>query len=203
VQLLAAQPDIGALLLERLNPHHSLRNVELLTTAEVAGGLLRRLAVPAPDGLPQLGDIAEDLADSLPEQQNRLGRPVPGKWLNAACGLARDFATQADKLLVHTDLHYGNFLAGQREPWLAVDPKPVMGDPERAVPELLWTRLDEVDGAAGLRRLLAALVDAASLDAEAARGWAIVRCVDYWLWGLQAGLTGDPVRCQRILEVLG
>ncbi len=92
--------------------------------------------------------------------------------------------------------------AGERESWLAIDPKPVAGDPEHAVPELLWTRVDDVDGAKGIRLLLAVLVDSGALDAGLARGWAIVRCVDYWLWGADHGLTEDPKRCQRILEAL-
>jgi hypothetical protein len=35
-----------------------------------------------------------------------------------------------------------------------------------------------------------------------ARSWSIVRCVDYWLWALENGLTQDPERCQRIIEIL-
>ncbi len=46
------------------------------------------------------------------------------------------------------------------------------------------------------------LVVSGELDSETARGWAIVRSVDYWLWGLENGLTEDPRRCRRILEVL-
>jgi streptomycin 6-kinase len=34
-----------------------------------------------------------------------------------------------DALLLHTDLHAGNVLAAEREPWLAIDPKPYVGDP--------------------------------------------------------------------------
>ena len=102
-------------------------------------------------------------------------------------------------MLVHADLHYGNVLVGQRESWLAIDPKPVAGDPEHAVPELLWTRVDELEDAAAIRRLLAVLASSGELDGDKARGWAIVRGVDYWLWGLENGLTEDPKRCQRIL----
>jgi streptomycin 6-kinase len=50
--------------------------------------------------------------------------------------------------------------------------------------------------------LLAVLADSGELDGEKARGWAIVRCVDYWLWGLEHGLTEDPKRCRRILAAL-
>ena len=32
-------------------------------------------------------------------------------------------------VLLATDLHAGNVLAARREPWLAIDPKPFVGDP--------------------------------------------------------------------------
>ncbi len=111
-------------------------------------------------------------------------------------------ATCTNGLVVHADLHYGNVLAGTREPWLAIDPKPVSGEPEHAVPELLWTRVDEVADASGIRDLLAVLVESAQLDADKARAWAVVRCADYWLWGLEHGLTRDPKRCERIVNAL-
>jgi streptomycin 6-kinase len=40
------------------------------------------------------------------------------------------------------------------------------------------------------------------LDFEKARRWALVRCIDYWLWGLEHGLTEDPKRCRRIVDAL-
>ena len=202
VRLLAARPEVGALLLERLDAERSLERIPLSEAAEVAGRLLRRLAIPAPAGVPCLRELAADIEASLPERQQRLAQPIPPRWVDAAQSLARELGAAAGRLLVHADLHYGNVLAGEREPWLAIDPKPVAGDPEFAVPEMLWSRLDEADGATGLRRLLSALVDGAGLDASRARGWAIVRCVDYWLWGLENGLTEDPQRCRRILDVL-
>jgi hypothetical protein len=30
----------------------------------------------------------------------------------------------------------------------------------------------------------------------------LFRAVDYWLWGLAAGLTEDPLRCRRLVSVL-
>ncbi|WP_261808291.1 hypothetical protein [Nonomuraea sp. C10] len=38
------------------------------------------------------------------------------------------------------------------------------------------------------------------MDRRAAYAWAVLRSVEYWLWGLGAGLTEDPVRCARIVE---
>jgi streptomycin 6-kinase len=131
-----------------------------------------------------------------------LGHPLPRAWVDRAAALARALAADAGAALVHTDLHYGNVLAGPRRAWLAIDPRPVAGHPERSVPELLWWRLDPAAHPAEVRALLDALVAAGALDRTRARDWAIVRAVDYWLWGLAAGLTEDPVRCARILEAL-
>jgi len=203
VRLLDADPGAGVLLLERLNPRRTLFDLPWPAAAHVAAVLLRRLAsVAAPPGVPSLRQIAETIADGLPQRNERAGGPVPKPYLDAAAGLAREIGPSAGDRLVHADLHYGNVLAGEREPWLAIDPRAVAGDPEHAVPELLWARLNDVGGDAGLRRLLAILVSDAGLDPELAQSWAIVRCVDFWLWTLENGLTGHSASCQRIIEIL-
>jgi streptomycin 6-kinase len=202
VLLLDADPAAGALLLERLDPTRTLNSVDLGAAAQVAGRLLRRLAIAAPEGVRPLRAVADEIGGSLPGRQARLGRPVPEGWLAAAGALAHELGASAGDRLVHADLHHGNVLAGNREPWLAIDPKPVAGDPEHAVPELLWTRVDELQDARAIRRLLAVLAGSGELEVERARGWAIVRCVDYWLWGLEHRLTQDPKRCRRILAAL-
>jgi streptomycin 6-kinase len=136
----------------------------------------------------------------------------PARWVGQATGLAAELAADAGANLVHTDLHYDNILAGTRQPWLAIDPKAIAGDPELSVPELsvpelsvpelMWTRLDEAETASDIRALLAAITHAAALDPAMARAWTIVRAVDYWLWGLDHGFTEDPVRCHRLLDAL-
>ncbi|GAA2130199.1 aminoglycoside phosphotransferase family protein [Glycomyces algeriensis] len=202
VRLLDADDDAGALLLERLDSARSLRDLPLLDAAEIAGGLIRELAIPAPDGIRPLREAAAYVAETVHQRNELLGRPVPQPWADLAAGLARDLGGDTGSLLVHADLHYGNVLAGHRRPWLAVDPKAVSGDPEHSVPELMWTRLDEAPGPAGVHALLDTIVGAAELDAAKARSWVLVRAIDYWLWGLDAGLTEDPLRCHRLVEAL-
>lgn len=104
--------------------------------------------------------------------------------------------------LTHADLHYDNILPGEREPWLAIDPRARLGDPEISVAELLWTRVDEADGPDGIREMLDALVSSADLDPERARRRAVIRSADYFLWGLGHGLTIDPPRCRRVIDAL-
>jgi streptomycin 6-kinase len=47
------------------------------------------------------------------------------------------------------------------------------------------------------------LCAAAALDPERVRAWSLLRCLDYWLWGLGVGLTEDPLRCARVVDWLG
>jgi len=199
-QLLEVDREHGALLLERLDPDRTLRIVELATAAEIAGGLIHELAIPAPAGLPLLTDLVSQTPGILRRRQGEHGEPVPGRWIDVACGLARDLATDPGNQLVHGDLHYGNILAGSRRPWLAIDPKPVIGNPERSVAELMWDRIDDATQPHEVHALFAALTG--MLRSDRARAWTIVLAVDYWLWGLGAGLTEDPRRCQRLLAML-
>nr|WP_268248763.1 aminoglycoside phosphotransferase family protein [Actinoplanes ianthinogenes] len=134
----------------------------------------------------------------MPERQERCGGPLVSQALRYAVELPG----RGEQVLVHADLHYGNILAGRRRPWLAIDPRPVRGAPEHAVPELMWSRADDLSSGAEIRRLLSTMVDAGGLDGSLARAWVITRCVDYWLWGVERGLTVDPVRCSRVLAAL-
>jgi streptomycin 6-kinase len=133
-----------------------------------------------------------------------LGAPIAGMLFTAACAAADRLAAQTRTagLLVHGDLCYANVLRGEREDWLAIDSRPRLGDPELAVPELLWPRVDEIRRDVEVRSLLEAILASGDLDAELARDWALARAADYLLWGLENGLTRDPIRCERVLHAL-
>ncbi len=207
VRLLDADDTAGALLLEWLDPRRRLAEADLSVAVPVAGRLLRRLAVPVPAGwpgrpVPGLRQWALDLATELPGLWRATGRPFPERRLDEAVEVAAALAPRAGGLLANRDMHYWNVLAGEREPWLLIDPKVMRGDAEFGLAPLLWRRLDEAGGPAGLRRRFDALVDEAGLDAELARGWTLLRAVDYQLWGLSLGLTEDPALCATVLSWL-
>jgi streptomycin 6-kinase len=204
VRLLDADDTAGALLLEWLDPRRRLAEADLSVAVPVAGRLLRRLAIPVPAewparSVPGLRQWALDLAAELPGLWRATGRPFPERRLDEAVDMAAALAPRAGGLLANRDLHYWNVLAGEREPWLVIDPKVMRGDAEFGLAPLLWRRLGEAGGPAGLRRRFDALVDEAGLDAELARGWTLLRAVDYQLWGLSLGLTEDPALCATVL----
>jgi streptomycin 6-kinase len=204
VRLLDADATAGALLLDWLDPQRRLAEADLSVAVPVAGRLLRRLAVPVPAGwpgrpVPGLRQWALDLAAELPGLWRATGRPFPERHLDEAVEVATALAPRAGGLLANRDMHYWNVLAGEREPWLVIDPKVMRGDAEFGLAPLLWRRLGEAGGPAGLRRRFDALVDEAGLDAELARGWTLLRAVDYQLWGLSLGLTEDAALCATVL----
>ena len=77
-------------------------------------------------------------------------------------------------MLLFTDLHAGNVLAGRRRPWLLIDPKPYVGDPHYDVLQhLLCTTSLQADPVG----LLTEVADLAGLDAGRVRQWLFARCV--------------------------
>lgn len=202
VRLLEAAPQYGAMVLERLDFTRSLNDVSIREAIPIVGQLLRRLAVPAPAGVTTTREWKQEALEIMPQRWAQFGQAMPRQVLDRACELTAQMADSTDTLLVNYDLHYLDTLAGEREPWLVIDPKVVVGEPEFGVAQLFWCRLEDIEAQGGFEAHFRTLVEAAELDAELTRVWTYVRCVDYWLWGLRVGLTHDPARCERIVRYL-
>jgi streptomycin 6-kinase len=203
VRLLAEDREAGAMLLERLDPRRSLNCQSLGVAVPVAGRLLRRLAVPVPPAaageLPSLGAWAGWLSAVLPDRWQAAGQPFSRSLLDQAIELAAALAPAAGSLLVNRDLHYANVLAGEREPWLAIDPKAATGDAEFGVAPLLWRRLHHAGGPSGLRYRFATLIDTGEFDNDLTRAWTLLHVIGYWMWALKAGLPRDRARCETVI----
>jgi streptomycin 6-kinase len=202
VLLLEADPGAGAMLLERLDATRSLQRLPLDEAVPVLGQLMRRLAVPAPAEVRSTADVAGVRRSTFPAEWERLGRPFPAAALSRAVACATELSSTTSTLAVNGDLHYEQVLAGGRERWLCVDPVLLRGDIEYDLARILWSRLDEMTDA-DVHRHVATVVDAAGLDSDRASTWVFFRAVDYWLWGLDRGLTEDPVRCARLVSLFG
>jgi len=186
VRLLSADPHHRGLLLERLS-FTDLSTVSDAEACRVVADLYRRIHIPA---MPQLRPLSYFI-DFWTAELAGMARnvPIPRRLVEQAIALGTDLAADravADRV-IHTDLHYGNVLAGDREPWLVIDPKPVNGDPHYEIAPMLWNRWDEIAGDTreGVRRRFWMLVDAAGFDEDRSRGWVIVRMVHNAMWALQ------------------
>ncbi|MFI5708907.1 aminoglycoside phosphotransferase family protein [Kribbella sp. NPDC051620] len=178
VKLLRADPRRFALLLERLHPR-DLTTVDDLEACEIVASSYKRLHVAAG---PQYRTLSGELRRWIEGfRQLPASAPVPHRYVEQAISLATDFASDpaCDGKLIHTDLHYENVLAADREPWLVIDPKPLSGDPYFEVAPLIWNRWDEVLATGDLRfrvrQRFYTVIDTAELDEDRARDWIIVR----------------------------
>jgi streptomycin 6-kinase len=140
---------------------------------DVLIALLPRLWVRAGEPFHLLADEAAWWVSYLPQQWDDVQPPCDRRLLDAALDALTELSpTQGELVLLHQDLHAENVLAAQREPWLAIDPKPLLGEREFAVAPIVRSfelghsrrdvlhRFDRLTGELGL-------------DRERARGWTI------------------------------
>ncbi|MEV8117758.1 aminoglycoside phosphotransferase family protein [Streptomyces xiamenensis] len=196
VRLLAHDTDTDALLLERLDaarPLSTLAAEDDTAATAVVGALLARLtAVPAPDAMRRLGDIAAAMVARTPDAVRSLADPDERRLVRICADAVAELTGEAGHRLLHWDLHYANVLAGAREPWLAIDPEPLAGDPGFD----LWPALDSawetvVVPAGDVRRTVLRrfdqLTEALDLDRRRAAGWTLGRVLQNALWDIEDG----------------
>lgn len=190
VRLLRQDRERHALLMERARPGHDASALDEHDALRVAVGVGRRLWRPAQHGRPY----------------QWIGERIPG-WLDAAgphelIDAARDvYATLSPRadVLMHGDLHHHNLLR-HGEGWVAIDPKPILGEPEWDVVTLLWNPMGHLPTRASIERRIGALAGY-GLDAERMRAWAIVRGA-YLGLPLAAGETEATVPQLRVARAL-
>ena len=145
VQLLNHDPGRRALLIERCRPGTPLIALDDDEAGDVVADLLPRLWKPPPPTLRLASDLALRWIDELPRQWHATGRPFERSLLDAAVEALRELGpTQGPLVLSNEDFHAGNVLRGTREPWLAIDPKPITAEREFTLLAMIRDRADEV-----------------------------------------------------------
>jgi streptomycin 6-kinase len=198
VRLLEHDPDSGSMLLERLDDV-SLDAVDddLDATGIIADLLAHLHATEAPPGLRHLDDLLAALLVRADAARGTLPDAVGNDLLDRCTAVGRELAAEpAGDRLLHWDLHFTNVLASRdatRGPWLAIDPKPLVGDPGYELLPPLHNRWDDVVRHGVERHVLRrfdALCGAEGLDRGRAAAWTCVRVLEDLVWEAEA--TGSP-----------
>jgi streptomycin 6-kinase len=205
--LLVARDDARhALLLERCIPGLELWHGDVDET-EVVAELLPRLQITVADDHPftLLAAEADRWAHDVPRWYDDAGAPFKRSLLEAALDVYRTVDRAAD-VLVNQDLHGGNVLSAAREPWLVIDPKPLVGERELEASGPLRnaasaTRL--LNGWADLSGEVSHWLDVLTdlgFDRNRARGWGVAHNLA-WAWDEHDGWIGEHVAiASRILN---
>jgi streptomycin 6-kinase len=153
--------------------------------------------VPAGEPFHTLVDEAAWWVSYLPDEWERAGRLFERRLLDAALDALGSLApSQGEQVLLHQDLHGDNVLAAGREPWLAIDPKPLVGEREFAVAPIVRSYEFGHSRRAVLGRL-DRLTSELGLDRERARGWTIGQTV---AWMAEGGRPQHAETVRWLLE---
>ena len=197
VRLLDYDSAHHALLLERCEPGVPLSTVDADKALDVFVSLLPRLWIPAAEPFTSLADESAAWIAHLPGEWERAGRPFETRLLDLALeSLERLRGTQGGQVLLHQDLHADNVLRAVREPWLVIDPKPLVGGREFSLAPIV--RSNELGHSrAEVVRRLDRLATNLRLDRERARLWALGQTV---AWGCEGGHASRHVETARWLS---
>lgn len=173
VRLLARDDDRWAMLLERCEPGTRLSQSGVHDPVSVLVEILPRLWKPVGPPFRHVSDEAAWWVSYMPAQWEEFGRPFERRLLDVALEFLVELSgTQGDQVLLHQDLHGENVLAAQRQPWLVIDPKPLVGEREFSLASIIRSFEFGHTRDAVLRRL-DRLTSDLGLDRERARGWTI------------------------------
>jgi streptomycin 6-kinase len=180
------------LLLERLAGDRTLiAEPDIDRAVQMIAELLARLHThTAPAEISPLNNVVDRMLDYAPDAAAKLADDE-ARLLRSWASRVGELAGTAGDRLLHWDLHYENVLAGQREPWLAIDPKPLSGDPGFDLLPALHNRWDEVvasgDVARAVLRRFDIMTEVLGLDRQRAVGYTLARVLQNSLWTVEDG----------------
>ncbi|MGA5324096.1 aminoglycoside phosphotransferase family protein [Streptomyces seoulensis] len=195
----------GALLLERLHPDVSVRSLPEAKALLEAAGTLRRLWVdpPAGEGAHRFETVAERTGRQAEAMAaSALKDPDSAPLVDAALAVREELlAGPPDHRLLHGTFRQSKVLGGERLPWLAVGPDPVVGESAFDLARLVRDRVEDLiavpSGASVTRRRIKRLAESLEVDQERLRGWTLFRTVES---GVRARRVGREQDADLLLE---
>ncbi len=211
VKLLDADDDEGIMVLERLSPGTPLTLVtDDAKATRLAASVMRELRRPAPPQhpFPTVARWAAGLGRLRSRFDGGTG-PLPEEMVARAEALFVDLlGSMGEPVLLHGDLHHENIVTAQREPWLALDPKGVVGEAEYEVGALLYnpqpwlTR--QPDAARLMARRVDILVDELGYERQRIVGWGFAQAVLSAWWSIEDHGYGweAAIACAELLAAM-
>ena len=217
VQLLEADPEGGAFVLERLTPGAPLATLvesDDERATSIAAAVMRQLW-QGPAGIPPqepLYGTITDWAEGMQRMRAYFGGatgPYPRSLVEEAEALfAELLASQTAPVLLHGDLHHDNILSAERAPWLAIDPQGIVGEPVYEVGALLRNPLPQLlelpDPGRVTARRVDQLAEELGFDRARVRGWGLAQAVLSAWWSIEDHGYGweGAIACAELLAAV-
>ena len=131
-------------------------------------------------GLPSITEVLAPWADQLEGQVHEHTATDPGLARRVLATMRAPLDPARSAVLLHGDLNPTNVLAATREPWLAIDPKPMVGDAAYDGPRLVWQPdpLRADDPAALVARRLEIVAEGLAVDQPRLVEWCLVGAIE-------------------------
>ncbi|MER6622650.1 MULTISPECIES: aminoglycoside phosphotransferase family protein [unclassified Streptomyces] len=195
----------GVLLLERLHPDVSVRSLPEAKALLEAAGTLRRLWVDPPEGhgFETVAERTERQARAM--RASAAADPEVAPLVEAALAVREELlAAPPEHRLLHGTFRQSKVLSGERTPWLAVGPDPVVGEHAFDLARLVRDRVEDLiaqaSGATTTRRRVKRLAESLEVDRERLSGWTLFRAVES---GVRARRVGREQDAELLLEFAG
>ncbi len=218
VRLLDADIAAGVSLMERARPGQPI--IRLGDDAEatrIAASVMRRLWSE-----PAAGEVFPTLTHcggAFGELRARHGGgsgPLPRALFEYAESLYAALDASSERhVVLHGDLHHWNIVSAEREPWLAIDPHGVVGDPAFEVgswmrnpvgnqghPDEARLLMNQPDVRKILTRRLEIFADELALDRERLRDWSLAFAMLSACWSDESGHADGRKQGVAIAEIL-
>ncbi|MBL4576402.1 MAG: phosphotransferase [Opitutaceae bacterium] len=211
-RLLDADIDLGVMLLERLQPGTFLSDID--NDEEVtrcAASVMQRLCTRAPahHNFKLLSHWANQSLSEVRTQFEGGYGPLPIDLID----LAQSYFTELldprnEQTLIHGDFHPQNILRSERDSWLAIDPKGIVGDPLYDIAVFVCQpprRPTGLDPKKFLSRRIDQIGEALAVDRQLLTKWCFAHSVlsGCWASGDHGGNRWKPAFSRaRILESL-
>ena len=211
VELLDDDEELGVLMLERARPGIPLGvQPDDGENARIAARMMRKFwqPVPAQHAFRPISDEIEGF-ERLRKRLDGSTEPLPEKWVKRAETLYDELmASGTEPVVLHGDLHHWNILSAEREPWLVIDPKGLIGDPGYEVGAFFANFPDESCEGRDVRELVVRRVDIMTEELDIPREriikWGLVLSMIWARWGVTGGDADDSWRPSvERAEILG
>jgi streptomycin 6-kinase len=194
-ELYDADPERGIILLEQLSPGTTLHAVEDDEKAVwIASQVLQKITRPAPasSSFQTVQQWLAGLSKLRIKFEGGTG-PLSEELVSQAEQLFRSLnASNRKPYLLHGDLHHGNILEAEREPWLAIDPKGVIGEAEYSVIPFLLNHLPEENSAQIIERRIHQFAKELKLNAQRMKEWTFCHAVLAAWWCIEDNQDYEP-----------